>query len=147
MEKGNLSNIVMPRLLIVFEGKLGMLPAQNQKAYDKAVKRGRWGEAADLFTLDKLMMAQMVRVVRNIGMNLDIVTWLGDNMATEVARRMDDENIPVHDVFASSPDMLARELAYMPDVAWVYDPDPAHVFTFGRKGVLLKEVAQIGRGN
>jgi hypothetical protein len=147
MERGNLSNVVMPRLLIVFEGAIGTLPGESVKAAEKLARKGKWGEVAGMYVLDKLIMAQMLRVVRNFGMNLDIVTWLGYDMAQEVERRMDEENIPVHGVFTSTPDMLARELAYMPDVAWVYDPDPSHVFTFGRRGVLLKSAAQIGRGN
>jgi hypothetical protein len=145
VERGNLSNVVMPRLLVVFEGAIGILP--EGRGAGKLARKGKWGEIVDMCVLDRLILAQMLRVVRMYGMNLDIVTWLGYDMAKEVERRMDEENIPVHGVFASTPDMLARELAYMPDVAWVYDPDPSHVFTFGRRGVLLKSAAQIGRGN
>jgi hypothetical protein len=35
---------------------------------------------------------------------------------------------------------LSRKIALMPDVAAVYDPDPAHQFTYGSKGRVLQSV-------
>lgn len=149
MKHGNLSNRVMPSIVIVFEGLVGLLPEDMTKDYHKAVGRDRWWQAVDLFQLSRPVLSKMLDLVWNKGMNLEICTWMGhgteyDEAALRIAERMDFENVPVYSVWSSEPDKLARQLPYLPRIARVYDPDPAHVFTYGGKGVYITDYNQLG---
>lgn len=149
MKHGNLSNKVMPSLVIVFEGAVGVLPEEKIKDYHKLVARNRWWEAIDLFELSFPYMNKMLDLTWNKGYNLELVTWMSfdtehHDAALRIAERMDVENVPVYSVWASTPDQLARSLPYLPRIARVYDPDPAHVFTYGGKGVVLINPNQLG---
>jgi hypothetical protein len=135
---------MLPRLLIVFEGAIGVLPVDKQAAFDKAVRKRRWWEAIDLYELNELILSKILDLHWRLDINITVVTWMGEDAELAISMRLDDEGIPVG-TMSSSPNRLARELAYRPDIMAVYDPDPAHVFTYGGKGVVLTDANQIGR--
>lgn len=150
--KGNdLSNKISPRHVIVFEGGLAYLPVESLKAYQKAYDRKRYWEAVRLWVWNPMMLAQIERVVRTMDINIEVCTWIGSDLehhdfALAIADELDKINIPVRSVWASEPGELAKALPFLPDIAFVYDPDPAHVLTYGSRGIVLKSPSQIGRG-
>lgn len=150
--KGNdLSNKISPRHVIVFEGGLAHLPIERLKEYQKAYDRKRYWDAIAYWVWNPLMLAQIERVVRTMDINVEVCTWIGSDLeyhdfALAIADELDRINIPIRSVWASEPDELAKALPYLPDIAFVYDPDPKHVLTYGSRGVLLTNPAQIGRG-
>lgn len=146
MQHGDLSNVVTPRIVIVFEGAVGFLMNEYDKKYLKALKRERWWEAISYWKLNNQMLGRLWYLFAKKSVTLDVCTWMGEGMAEAIADLLNDNNIPVQSVWASTPDRLARELAYIPDISLIYDPDPDHVFTFGGKGRLLTDVNQIGEG-
>lgn len=147
MQRGDLSNRVSPSLVIVFEGAIGILKDEDKDKYAKAVYRNRWKAAIDLYYLDELYLHKITDLIWRQGFNIEVCTWLGDDAAPMIGDRLDEENIPVSAVWASTPAKLSRQLAHLPRIMCVYDPDPSHVFTYGSKGVLLTSPHQLGRIN
>lgn len=65
--------------------------------------------------------------------------------AERLGRRLQDqEELPVRHVWATRPELLARKIAYMADLARVYDPDASRWLTWGGKGSHLTDVNQLG---
>ncbi len=145
MLKGDLSNKMLPRLVVVFEGAVGVIPDDKRKAYIKFCQKKRWRDAVKCYELNDLMLSKLLDLRWRQDVNVNLVTWLHEDAAMAIEERMDDEGIPVGGCFYSTPSKLTRELAYAPDIVAVYDPDPDHIFTFGSKGVVLTDVNQIGR--
>jgi hypothetical protein len=140
MHKGDLSNEVIPRILLVFEGAVGYLPDERKKAFDKAMSKRHWDDAVALWELNDLMLRKIWDIMFRQHRDLDIITYLGKEFADMLAARLDEEDVPVRSVWATTPAILARKIALMPDVAAIYDPDPEHQFTYGSKGRVLQSV-------
>lgn len=150
MYKNDLSNRMMPRLVVVFEGAVGVVPDEKAKDYHKIISRRKvsdmdWWHAIKCYDLNNLILSKILDLHWRKDINVSVVTWLGEGAALAISERLDDEGIPAG-VFASTPVKLARELVYRPDIIAVYDPDPDHVFTYpSGRGVILTDANQIGR--
>lgn len=146
MLNGDLSNVVVPRLVLVFEGALGFLPPDRVEQYNKLGSAGHWDQAARCWDLNELMMRKIWDVVWRQSFQLEVVTYAGpQNLAESLQERFDEENLPVSRTLASTPDRMARRLAYAPDIAVVYDSNAEHAFTYGGKGRYLTSVHMLGR--
>lgn len=146
MKHGDLSNEVIPRIVIVFEGALGFIMDENDRGYRKLVKKEKWDEAIKYWKLNQSALGKIWYLFAKKSVVVDVCTWMPEGMANAIADELDANHIPVQSVWSSRPDILARELAYLPDIALIYDPDEDHVFSYGRKGRLLRDVNEIGEG-
>jgi hypothetical protein len=144
MLNGDLDNKVSPRLLLVFEGALGI--KTDGPGFDRAVRKHRWAQVMDCWELNELMARRLLWLYYNRDVNYEIVTFLGDDFARELSLWINDVGLPVHRVWATTPDKLGRTIAYMPDLACVYDPEPTRWLMYGGKGRFLERVSQIGEG-
>jgi hypothetical protein len=144
MKYGDLSNVVAPRLLIVFEGAVGTVPADQLKLYDKAVAKKTWFAAIGYYELNEPILQRILWLTYAKDFNISLVTWLGEEAASRIEERMSVESIPVRSCFSSTPDQLARMLPYNPDIRCIYDPVPEHILKFGSKGSVLTTPNQIG---
>lgn len=148
MERNNLSSVPVPKIVLCFEGALAWVPPGDKRAlkqYERAMARERWAEAADLFVFNQKMETVLWDRAYRMSMQIDIVTYLGpDAWAEEVARRIGEEELPVHTVWASTPQKLGRHLAYRPDIIRVYDPFPENVLMYGPKGTYITRPDMFG---
>lgn len=144
MERGDISNEAAPRILLVFEGALGFLPDTKLKDYQRALRKHSWDDAVSCWDLSEIMMRKILDLVLRRNLAVEVVTFISQPFADMLAARLDEEDVPVRRVWYSTPGRLSRRLAYMPDVAAVYDADEAHVFTYGSKGRLLTGADQLG---
>lgn len=136
MQDGDLSNEVAPRLLFVFEGTVATLPSKATATKERLYCRTkRWDRAVGLWEVSDRASALLWDVLWRYHYRFDIVTFRPFGFAQALMRRFDAEGFPVGNVRASSPSSLAQQLAYMPDVRYVYDADPDHVLTYGGRGV------------
>lgn len=138
MQGGDISNQVVPRLVIVFENLLGILP--NKTAEAKAasfLKFKRWNRAVNVFEINEALARRIWDVTWRFDFSVDVITYVSEEFAEAVEKRLEREDIPVRSVWYTEPQVLARKLAYMPQVACVYDPNPHHQFTYGSKGRIL----------
>jgi hypothetical protein len=138
MERGDISNEVSPRLVIVWENLLGLLPTKAHEAkVSTYLKFKRYGRAVNVFELNEMLARRIWDVTWRLKFSVDVVTYVNDDFADEVRDRLDREDLPVGHVWHKTPQVLARELAYMPHVAAIYDPNPSHRFTYGSKGRII----------
>lgn len=138
MQGGDLSNEVAPRLLFIFEGTVATLPSKTVEAKEKIHQRlKRWQKAVDLWEISERAYALLWDVTWRYNYRFDIVTYHPAGFAKALKERLDDEGLPVGRVWHSSPSLLAKRLAFMPDVRYVYDADASRLFTYGGRGVYL----------
>jgi hypothetical protein len=145
MDKGNLSNTVQARALLVFEGALGHISGDAVEEFNALASRDAWNDAWACWSLNTLMAAKIWDVVRRQFIGVEIVTFVVPPEHSKAGAEglntfIELHNLPVSAVHAWSPDKLARELAYMPDIAAVYDANPETWAMFGRKGRALTNV-------
>lgn len=136
MQNGDISNEVSPRLVLVYEGLLGLLPTPRARAGEAlARKTHQWKRAAKAYEINEPLARVIWDTVWRYRYSVDVITYLGEDFADAVEARLDDEGLPVGRVWADSPQRLARRLALMPDVAAVYDNE--NHLIYGSKGRTL----------
>lgn len=145
--KGNdLSNVVTPRLVLVFEGALGFLPEARVRDYNYHGTKGNWRLAWQEWELDDLAMRKIWDVTFRQSFQLEVVTYVApEEGAPALAERLEEENLPVSRVTASTPARMARRLAYAPDVAYVYDANRLNALVYGSRGGYMSSIHQLGR--
>ena len=146
MRNGDLSNEVVPRIVLVFEGALGFIHDEDRKKFNRYLSRKHWEEAAALWLINPLMAARIWYLTRHQSMTLDVVTFAGPKEfgeALEVHLQYVEE-LPVGRVWATRVELLARKIAYMPDLMKIYDPNPERWLTWGGKGQLIANPNELG---
>jgi hypothetical protein len=141
---GDLSNRTAPRVLIVFEGLIGNLPAAKVPDYEKYVAEERWDEVIYQFDFNSSVLNRILYLTWNADYNFHVVTWFPPAAATAIEAKLEELSIPVRSVFSTTPEKLAKILVNNPDIVTVYDVVHQHVLTFGSKAQLVTSVAQIG---
>lgn len=144
MKNNDLSDSVIPCILLVFEGSLGILEKENEKEFHRAFTHGWWDQAVSCWTFHELMSAKVWDVHARKGVAIEIVTFIGEAFGSALGQRIDAENLPVRRAWGTTVHQLARKMAYMPDLAAIYDPEPSRQFTWGGKGRVLQSVNQFG---
>lgn len=147
MQGGDISNEPAPRLMLEFEGLLGIHPPRRLKyAIDR--KFGRWRAAANAWRLND----QVVKVIRDrawrMHLDIDVITFQPPEFADALADRLETENIPVRRVYSYTLREITRDLINMPHVQAIYSADPSRArLAYGHRGRLVttQTIAEIGR--
>jgi hypothetical protein len=140
MERGDISNEVTPRLVVVFEGMLGTLPERRESAFEFAARTfGRRAQqqkrAVSAYEINEPLAHVIWDTVWRHRYSIDVVTYLGEEFAEALTERLDVEGLPIGRVWADEPHKLARRIAHMPDVAAIYDNE--NHLMYGSKGRTL----------
>ena len=143
MKDGDLAAKVAPRILIVFEGAIAF--CNDSDKYAKLVGRRRFHRAMGYWELNDIVVRRLLWLYWQKDVNIEVVTYLGEDMVPEVDEFI-GETIPCHRVWGTTPEDLGRKIAYMPDLACVYDPEPSRWLMYGSKGRFLDSVTRIGEG-
>jgi hypothetical protein len=145
VERGELSNEIQPRALMVFEGLVAYPSTDNAISNLKlrvAKSTRRWVTVLDHWEFDEISVRQMWDMAWRRGLRFDIVTFLYEpEFAVALYHHLSDTmGFPVSNVL-HFPDAqeLARNLVFMPDVRIVYDGDPSRVGAYGSKGKLITD--------
>ncbi|MFE4681552.1 hypothetical protein ACFRNJ_12040 [Streptomyces sp. NPDC056721] len=144
MQGGDISNEVVPRLVIAYEGMLGILPEKPEGYVQELLVRkfGRRARQAqktvDAYEINEPLARLIWDTVWRFRYSVDVVTYLGDDSVGPLEARLDIEGLPIGRVWSTTPERLARRLPYMPDVAAVFDND--HHLIYGSKGRALPAV-------
>lgn len=135
IEHGDISNAVVPRYLVFFEGVLAHLPnlAAERRAhlfetlhqYRRSVKE---------WELDPHMSKVFWDLAWRRGMQFDVVTTLAEPMAEEVERKLDRMQFPASNVESTTLEKLSRELIYRPNIVEVIHANPEWTLKFGGRG-------------
>ncbi len=143
MERGDLSNKVSPRILLIFENALGFCTDKNK--HDKAIKKKNWDRAVALWDFNEIMVRQILWLFHKKDVRTELVTFYPPDFADGLKIALDFMDLPIHRVWSSTPESLSRAIAYMPDLACVYDPEPTRWLTYGSKGRFLSSATQLGQ--
>lgn len=141
MERGDISNEVVPRLVVAFEGMLGILPEKPKERTlltwpRRAGKRQAQAKrTVDAYDINDALARVIWDTTWRHKYSVDVVTYLGDDAVEALEARLDAEGLPIGRVWATTPERLARRLPYMPDVAAVFDNE--HHLIYGSKGRTL----------
>lgn len=147
MQHGDISNQSPARLLVVFEGLLGIWagPAVPMR------RLWRWRAKDHVpnpleFLINPAALDAIRDATVNQGWHVDVLTWQGETFAEQLEEWLPGQMVHAP-VVHSTPGDLARALAHRPDIRRIYDPDPNHLLTFGPRGVHLPpdRADQIGR--
>lgn len=141
MEGGDIDNSIVPRLVIAFEGTLG-IPRERRPENRLVVGLRQFGKRkaqtaqvlAD-FDINEPLARVIWDTTWRYGYTIDVVTYLGEDFARALEARLDEENLPISSVWADEPHKLARAIAYRPDIAAIFDND--HHLFYGSKGRTL----------
>lgn len=142
MQNGNLSNVVQPRVLLVFEGSLGFISGEDVQEFNKLASRGMWKEAWNKWEVNDLMARKIWDVIKRQSVNVALCTYVSDNegAASGLQAWADEARLPIGECIAIKPAVLARELSFMPDVACVYDASAQTCGMLGTKARHLRNV-------
>lgn len=141
MRDGDLSNEVVPRLLLVWEGAVAFLADEKKEQHYLA--KGQWEYLASIYTANDLMISKIWDVTRRQSLVIDIISYYPQEFQPYLDAWLEDEGVPASS-WCTDAQVLARKLAHMPDVARVYDPDPQRAMAYGSKGIHLVSVHQLG---
>jgi hypothetical protein len=135
MLKGELSNQVLPRVYIVFEGLVGILPDAKHKALEALHrKRKHWDKAVNQYTLNEPTKQGVRDLYWRHNFRVDVLTFHGPDFADAVRDRLDQKNILLGDVVAYDEGELMYELTYDRSILAVLDPAPERMLRWGSKG-------------
>ena len=136
MRRGELSNEVLPRVYIVFEGLIGLPPtsAKDRTAELLARKRKKWEQVADYYQLN-IKTSQGIRdLYWQRHFRVDVITFIDPSFVSPIRNKLDGRNLLFGDVHYYDKDMLLADLTYEPSIIGVLDPEPSRVLTWGSKG-------------
>jgi hypothetical protein len=141
----NLSNVVEPVAVLVFEGLVGILPEHKVSEYEEALSNKDWKKVVSCFRINTALVNRLIQLTRNGKYNFSVVTWLPGETVPRIIDVLDKHMVPVRDVFASKPEDFAASLAFHPEIAVVYDNVTQHAYTYGSKGRLVINLSDIGK--
>ena len=143
MRDGDLSNRVTPRVLIVFEGAIGVL--LDEKKFGKYMRKAKYAKAMQCWGLNDIIVRRLLWLYWQKDITIEVVTFLGNEFCQELNTWLND-TIVCHRIWATDPYDLGRKIAYMNDLACIYDPEPERWLMYGAKGRFLDSVTRIGEG-
>jgi hypothetical protein len=139
--KGDIDNAVEPRLLLVWEN-LVALPPQEAEGVKRWFQRKTLAKAVNAWTLNSPLALRLYDITYRKGYNVDVVSFMDHEFEEAIRDWCEDRHhLPVGQVYTTDPDILAREIAWRPEVAAIYDPNPGHIFTWGSKGRIVNSAA------
>jgi len=135
MQKGELSNEILPRIYLVFEGLVGILPDYKTTALEKlARKRKKWDLVASYYQINNPTTQGMRDLYWRHRFRIDIITFIDPAFVSPIRERLDSKNLSFGDVHYYTLPELLSDLTYDRSILSVLDPDPSHVLTYGSRG-------------
>ena len=143
MQGNDLSNDLIPKLSFVVEGLIARVPEEDTKKAERALRRGKWTELAEMYVFDGKMVAHLWDMIWRTPYNFSLITVAAkqETWAVALERRFDRYNIPCPSLLAfESADALAAHLAFMPNLLRVYHGREDWRFKFGHAGEFVSDV-------
>ena len=136
MEKGDLSNEMPPRIIVIFNDLIGRIPESRTRRVALLRAGRRWRAVAESYEIDLMVRAQLHDITWRHGMRVDCVLFDHPAVAEAMERRFSRMNLAVANVYAlDDPSELRDRLPYMPEVLWVVHGNTEWTYAFGSKGM------------
>lgn len=135
MKRGELSNEILPRVYLVFEDLVGLLPDTKTKVLASvATKRKKWETLANYYQLNIPTSGGMRDLYWRHRFRVDVITYIDPSFVSPMRDRLDSRNLLFGDVHYYSREELKQDLIYDPSIIGVLDPDPMRALAYGSKG-------------
>jgi hypothetical protein len=136
MRKGELSSEVLPRVYIVFEGLVGILPDVKTTALEAlARKRKKWYQAANYYKINSTTAQGTRDLYWRHNFRVDIVTYIHPDFVEPIRDKLNSKNLLFGDVhYYENPVELSREMTYDRSILGVLDSDPSNQLAYGSRG-------------
>lgn len=136
MKRGELSNEILPRVYLVFEGLVGVLPDTKTLALEKlARKRKKWNQVAEYYRINTNTSVGIRDLYWRHHFRVDIVTFISPEFVSPIRDRLDSKNLLFGDVhYYENHIELSRDLTYDRSILGVLDPEPSHALSYGSRG-------------
>lgn len=142
MERGDISNQRAPKLVFVFDGLVGVIPAEDERVAKKLRRRGKWEQLARVYEVDTKMGAHLWDIVWRSPFSFDIVSFESAEEAWYEAleRLLERANVPFSrlEVY-DDPNDFAQHMVYAPNILRVYHGRSDWWAKFGDKGQLITD--------
>lgn len=142
MERGDISNQRAPKLVFVFDGLVGVIPAEDERVAKKLRRRGKWEQLARVYEVDTQMGAHLWDIVWRSPFSFDIVSFESAEEAWYEAleRLLERANVPLSrlEVY-DDPNDFAQHMVYAPNILRVYHGRSDWWAKFGDKGQLITD--------
>lgn len=139
MQDGDISNSVAPRFLLIFEGLIGYFEDGVAEKKERAYARlRRYKAAANCWTIDQGVTSHMWDLVWRFDYSIDVATYKQGRYADAIKELLDEYGVPMGNYYSTTPEILTRQLSYMPYVKRVFYRVPESLFAFGDRGVLVQ---------
>lgn len=132
MQGNELSNVTSPCIYVVWEGLLAT--TGEGKRFERYVRMRRYKKALDLYATHTRAVNAMWQAIRAGSYNVAVLTFLPTVVAELLPERLDQDMVPRYELYVTTPLELAQQIAYMPWVAAVVDPDPSRRLLYGSYG-------------
>lgn len=135
MRKGELSSETLPRVYVVFEGLIGLLPDTKSRVAEKLARsRKKWDQAIEYYQLNVDTSQGMRDLYWRHRFRVDVVTFIDPAFVSAIRTKLDSRNLLFGDVHYYDTDTMLADLTYDPAVLAIMDPDPQRILTWGSKG-------------
>lgn len=134
MEKGDISNDMPPRILIVAND---FLIHQPTGWHLDGRRFGRWQRFADRLEIDDEVRTHLHDLTWRRSFRVDVVIiGVPEAVAERIQERFNRMNLAVANVYAEPSDQtLVRKLPFMPEVLYIVHGRDEWAYTFGAKSV------------
>lgn len=129
MEGGDLAGWHTQRIIVVLEGVLAR-PVSERKLLRSRLtdpERWEWSTLAIKYLVDK---------VQRLNQAVEVVTFMGQEVADMAAAYLLDYEIPAADVAAADLDTFCLSLTWRPEISTVVDSDYDRIARYGQRGYL-----------
>ncbi|MFE2539068.1 hypothetical protein [Actinacidiphila glaucinigra] len=125
------------RVFVVWEHLVGLPgPRYSEARFNRRVRWSRKGPALDLFEVtNEGVVSEMWRLWEQ-DVPVALVTYLPEEVAGELAVRVDAECIPKCRLVVTTPQQMARQIGLLGDVH-LFHALPDHVLLYGPRGMYV----------
>lgn len=135
MQRGDISNDIPPRVIVLFNGLLGEIPDKQQPLARIHRAVHRYKKVAWLYEIDPQVRNRLHDLTWRVGMRCDVALIDHEQVALEMEHRFARMNLAISYVYpVIDVQDLVKRLAYMPEVLYVVHGLPEAQLTFGLKG-------------
>jgi hypothetical protein len=134
VESGDIDNRSAARIIYLFEGTIGHLSATGIKKRAFHLRLRQWKRAAACWELDAHVLKVLIDLQYRSPYNVDLATYLDYDEAEAVEERLDRQGVLYGNFIITTPVEMTRVIVNQPNIAAVFDFDPARRFMYGGKG-------------
>ncbi|MFE6745933.1 hypothetical protein ACFVGM_08790 [Kitasatospora purpeofusca] len=114
--------------------------AYSAKRFARRIRTHRYRSALDLWQTNPRAVEAMWDLWHEDD-SIAVLTYLPVALAPALMDRLASEDVPHLVVIATTPDTVAREAPFSPEITQIYDGNPAHALRYGPRGMHIPATA------